>query len=352
MSHTGFFTPVMVVVASVLLQGCLEVNTSTRVRTDGSVERTVEIRGDSAEIARGLRMMAIDSTWTVARFDSAGKTVRVSATKEVVRASELSRRAGGDGSGCLRSDVTLEEHFRWFTTGYTFREIQRAWNPFDTIPLSRYFSEQEITLIKKHLLRKEPYASVEDSLAVNRMDERGEEWLSRNLFEGFFGEFIRGVAVLNDPAHTVAAVEAQKESLYKRVVPKAPLAESKALVPACEEMFGAGFTRRVMEANASGFERQRVREEFYEDASSGSYASNVEMPGVIIETNAPEVEGNRVTWKDYRDKAMIDDYEMLVQSRVVNWWAVVVTVCAAAAAVVVLVLGGLRRRAPLHGAGA
>jgi hypothetical protein len=54
-----------------------------------------------------------------------------------------------------------------------------------------------------------------------------------------------------------------------------------------------------------------------------NYASVVEMPGIITDTNAPTVEGNKVTWRGF--KSYEGDFEMWVESRVVNWWSLVVT---------------------------
>ena len=55
------------------------------------------------------------------------------------------------------------------------------------------------------------------------------------------------------------------------------------------------------------------------------YSQTVEMPGLITETNSISVTGNKVSWKVNGDKFIFKDYEMRVESRVVNKWAFVVS---------------------------
>ena len=49
------------------------------------------------------------------------------------------------------------------------------------------------------------------------------------------------------------------------------------------------------------------------------------MPGLVLETGAPEVKGASVSWKFSPDNLKLHDYEMRVESRTVNVWAMAVT---------------------------
>lgn len=51
----------------------------------------------------------------------------------------------------------------------------------------------------------------------------------------------------------------------------------------------------------------------------------VEMPGLILDTNSEEVDGNRITWETGNAQYFVYDYEMWAESRMVNRWAVWVT---------------------------
>jgi hypothetical protein len=56
-----------------------------------------------------------------------------------------------------------------------------------------------------------------------------------------------------------------------------------------------------------------------------AYSQTLEMPGLITETNSKSVTGNKVQWGVNPDKFLFYDYEMTVESRVVNRWAFVVS---------------------------
>ena len=70
------------------------------------------------------------------------------------------------------------------------------------------------------------------------------------------------------------------------------------------------------------------------------YDEVVEMSGLITKTNSKSITGNRVSWKVNADKFLFGDYEMFVESRVVNLWAFIVSGLVILAAVVLLVVKG------------
>ena len=49
------------------------------------------------------------------------------------------------------------------------------------------------------------------------------------------------------------------------------------------------------------------------------------MPGLITETNSYQLVGNQVKWRIKDHTIFFEDYEMYVESRVVNYWAFVVS---------------------------
>ena len=55
------------------------------------------------------------------------------------------------------------------------------------------------------------------------------------------------------------------------------------------------------------------------------YTNEVIMPGLILDTNAKDVEGNSVQWKFDYNRFLWEDYTMWVESRVVNRWAMILT---------------------------
>ncbi|HTP13155.1 MAG TPA: hypothetical protein VMM37_05975, partial [Bacteroidota bacterium] len=77
---------------------------------------------------------------------------------------------------------------------------------------------------------------------------------------------------------------------------------------------------------------------------SGKLVSNVIMPGLITGSNAQTIEGNKATWRDYKDFARILGYTMWVESRQVNWWAVILTGVIVFLLAALLIASALKRR--------
>ena len=73
------------------------------------------------------------------------------------------------------------------------------------------------------------------------------------------------------------------------------------------------------------------------------YTSVVEMPGMITATNSFEVVGNQVRWEVEAHPILFSDYEMYVESRVVNYWAFVLSGIVLALLIILLVYRTFRR---------
>jgi len=56
-----------------------------------------------------------------------------------------------------------------------------------------------------------------------------------------------------------------------------------------------------------------------------NYQQVVNMPGLITETNSLELKGNQVSWNVEPLSFLFDDYNMHVESRVVNYWMFALT---------------------------
>ena len=250
------------------------------------------------------------------------------------------------GSRRLTIRPSLDESFEWFFTRYRYVEIWKKLSGPDSVSLTEYLSPREIDMVTRHILRKEPYAFRGDSLAVDDASDRLEAWQARNRFERFFAILLNGVRILGDPGLTEGLVRQRKEDLYR-------LAEhfdfAGGDVGSLARSFGRVLhSQRVEEAlrvDSTALEAFRNDMQFQYAVLSFTHAVGVSMPGSITGTNAPVVEGTLARWKDFIGFSTIDDVEMWVESRVVNWWAIIITGFLMAGAAAVVVVGLFRMRA-------
>ncbi len=324
--------PFPLILFTLVLAGCLEIDTSTTVNRDGSLHRSVTVQGDSLSIYAREYTVPIDSTWTeeVRKID--GRKFEMTASRDFSDIEEFNREIAGVQGKTLRSVATIEERFRWFTSIITYRERVLRLNPVDEIPITDYLSQSEIDMAIEHEILKQPFATAGDSLSLDDASRRFDEWIKRNIFAAYVKIFIEGVRKVNDDRLTVDYVRSREDSLYDVLsgVGYQNLTMQRAAFrevlnrPPVDEAFGV---------QEDEFRRLGESLAFVEDISKNTYRNSVVMPGLIVNTNASSLEGNRASWNSYLPITYFQDFDMWVTTQVINWWAIGVTG--------VLVLGGL-----------
>jgi hypothetical protein len=332
---------------ALILPACLEVETSTEVRQDGSLTRTVAISGDSAQIPASLRMMGIDSSWLFERRPPEGNKHTLTASRTFGSVESMARALAGERGTRLQITPRLEKSFHWFFTRYRYSETWAKTTVIDVVPMSNFLSTREIGMIADGaLLEKQPTASRGDSLAFEELGERFMEWDANNRFEAYYREFLSGVRALNDPSLPVETVEAKKERLFEATFKKAGFREGDLAGYRGEfaRILKTSAVSRAFDANRSGIDSVERLMDFEGKVDDPSYTVNITLPGIITETNAPALEGNRGSWKDFMTTCLFADYTMRIESSVVNWWAIVISALVLVFIIVLTMLGMIRAR--------
>ena len=315
-------TPAMTMLT---LAGCLEIETTTTVRPDGSIRREVRTHGDSAEVSNDHGLFFADSAWTSVgrRMDSTYERVT---SREFGDARTFQKALDLGGDRALRVRVSLERHFAWFTTTFEFRETILCYNQIHAVPLDAFIPAADQDAVILHEFDKVPYASTADSARLSAFAGRLEEWDHRNKFEEYHQRFADGAHWLQDAALTARLTPAAKESLYVRTM--SALNEGKL-----DTLPGIYATVLQVPAVQRVFAKERRRFEDFDRAlntqetmlTSGYKKAAIVMPGILTGTNARTVEAGRVVWEDPLLPAYVKDHTMWARSRVINWWAVVLT---------------------------
>jgi hypothetical protein len=335
------------VLGFLLLGGCLDINTTTEIKDDGTIVRTITFTGDSAEVYAGKFPVELDSLWTKTTVNAGDKKVTLTATRTFLNADELNKAVAGRFGATLQYRVSLEKSFQWFFTVYRYEETNLPFAQFTAIPIKDYLSQEEIDWFKTKVLAgdlKEGKKSVEDSLIVERISPRAEEWTTRNRFEPFYLTFLSGVAAINDPSLTTSAVESLKDSLYRHSARAVEKGNFDTLRTIFRHLLKNPAAERAWRASAPAFEEIKRKLEFEQSIGTHNYVTSVVMPGLITGSNARTIEDNKATWKDFLGTVSYFEYTMWVESRRVNWWAVIVAGGVVISLVIGLVFSVLRRR--------
>lgn len=330
--------------------GCLDIQTTTVVHRDESLTRTVLFSGDSASIPPARAILGIDSAWTL-ESGRTEKTHTLRAERRFADIGEMSRAVEGNLGETVRIVPRLDTRFNWFFTTYRYSETWRRLHAVDDVPLSEYVSAGEIAMFYRHELEKEPYATRGDSLAFADAEDRYREWDERNWFEAYYRVFLAGVHELGDPSLTPDSVAARKEILFRETRGRFGTINDIDSLQDIDAM-GAEFARVLKNPRALAAAEARreeigalaAQQRFVASFTPYGYQVGVEMPGLITNTNANSVNGSQVLWKGFEGALYITDYDMWVESSVVNWWAIIISALLLIAAVVFAIAVIIRGR--------
>jgi hypothetical protein len=303
--------------------------------------------GDSAQIPASLHILRIDSAWSVKRQTPEGNKHTVTATRTFASIEDMEHAIAGVRGTSIQIIPRLDKSFRWFFTRYRYSETWGKTTLIDAVPMSDFLSGQEISMIAQGaLLEKKPSASRGDSLAYEELGERFMQWDAHNRFEAYYREFLAGVRALNDPTLPAGAVEAKKELLFESTFKKAGFREGDVAKFRGEfaRILGTPAVPRAFDANRAGIDTVERLMAYEGKVDDPSYVVAVTLPGIITETNATALEGNRGTWKDFMTTCLFGDYTMRIESSVVNWWAIVISGLVLVFIMVMTVLGMIRAR--------
>ncbi len=318
------------------LASCRDIHTTTQVLPDGSCIRTVEFMGmveDESEIMNDIYPIPQDSSWTISYGDEnhPGKSFQ----KKFRRVSDLNEELANklDTLLHIRISVQLQKKFRWFNTYFKYQEVYHAADPFALVPISDFLSEEELELF---------YIN-EDTLDYN---DRVEKWLAYSIVEDYFQQIKLVVDTLGHPDLSAEWLNSKKELLLEKINEGEQIDQAiQSMVKILESMLGAPAVQLLSE-HISRIDADIMRKyEFLMNLGlNGGYTNQVIMPGLILDTNAEELEGNMVSWQISGNRFIWEDYSMWVESRVVNQWAMIVTGVVCICLVVGLLLGSILRR--------
>lgn len=336
-------------VSFLLLSGCLDITTTSRVNSNGSIVRTITFTGDSAEVCAGKFPIELDSSWNkiITKVPGERNNFTLTATRTFQNIDEMNSVLKGTFGRTLQYRFEMDKSFRWFFTVYRYQETNIPFAQYTAIPMTEFASSAEIDWLTKMMLRDDPKKDLTtrgDSLAFESIVPRVQEWEWRNRFEAVFNAFLDGVKTLNSLSLTPTMVEPLKDSLYKRSAKAIDKKKIDTLRIIFTGVLMNPLVERAWQANASGFDEIKRRIEFEQKTNSHKYVTSVVMPGLITESNARKIEGNTATWEDFSDYARYLEYTMSVESRQVNWWAVIIALVIVVSMMTALIVSVLRRR--------
>ncbi|HLP18639.1 MAG TPA: hypothetical protein VK470_20445 [Bacteroidota bacterium] len=315
-----------------LSSGCKNTYTvKTKIHLDGSFEKTIVCEGDSLGLYKLSLPYVFSDGWKIEtqKKTEGDKKFITTATKRYQSIDELqSELTKGMSSSTLRVESHIEKQFRWFFTYYTYTDTIPAYGRFkQAVPFETAFTPAEIKQMKDG----------NDSLLKKRVDEY---WL-RNIVEEFIDRLIVRAQILNDAALAPARWQEKRAFLAEQII-KQEISKPEEFTPLLETTLQTPSAKKLTKAVDTTLNEvmEKVKQE---NDLETHFTNEVVMPGILITSNAQEVEGARVVW-DCRPHQFFDTV-MTAESRMLNLWAVIATGIVGLALVAGLLIPVFRVRA-------
>jgi hypothetical protein len=223
-------------------------------------------------------------------------------------------------------NLKFEKKFRWFFTYFIYQEIYKPCFQIQRIPIQSF-------------LTKEEYVQYENGDTSKAFKKRMDEFLMENIFEEFYSQLIDSVESLHDPSIPASIFIAKKQEIDFHKMEHT----TKDIVKYLEKVLGLKLKGKL-ERQLDGVTKSIDAKVQFMINAGGDYINEVVMPGIVLNTNANTVEGNKVVWHFNEDKFTFISYTMNVESRIANPWATYATGAAVIVLVVFLMVPRLRRK--------
>jgi hypothetical protein len=350
---------------------CLEYQFTTRIFPNGSCERIMTVRGDSADLMNGIIPVPKDSAWKINITHVAGdpKKYELTAIAHFPNVEYLNKffYKSVDSMPAVSIKAELKKKFRWFYTYIDYKETYFAFTPYRKVPIAKYLKDEEVKILFAGddkivyqpnediiRLRRDSLDKIKlthtDSLKMEKkkedIEKRYNEWLAESIFENVYeilaerADKIKGKDINKD------IVIAAKDSIF------AALRRDNKFTMGDEVQKNDYFTEAILSEAKKHYPIEQLSHSKYLDSlayeeighrydkmqsiTSNTYGNQLLMPGIITATNAKSMNGNILSWEIEPGEFFFYDFVMSAESRMMNKWAFWVS-----GAVVLLLLGGL-----------
>jgi hypothetical protein len=286
-----------------IASGCKkEKKTTTIINSDGSCVRTIAVNPVSD--TSSTFPVPTDKSWDIHLEGDTDKSfIAVKKFDHVSKMNDEYRRAMKAGV-----DIAFEKKFRWFFTYFSYQETYNSLLQIQRIPI-------------RNFLTKEEYTQYERGDTGKALKKRLDDFLTANIYEEFHSQLIDSVERLHDPSLPVSIFVAKKRDIDFHEIEKG---KTKDIVKYLEKILDLPLQGKIERPIENITKSIEADIQFIMDAG-GDYVNEVQMPGIILNTNAITVEGNKAVWRFNEDRFAYTGYTMTVESRVANPWAAYAT---------------------------
>ncbi len=315
-----------------VISSCREISVTTSINKDGSFTRQVIITGDSSSLYKSGLPYPIDDTWeSKLSKDSTSDDKYIlmySKTYDDMQALSLELDTDSSWFKSLHRKTNISKQFGFFYSYLGFTEVYPAANPFKEIDQSIYVSKEDIAMLQDDF----PLFTTADSSRKEIAEKNMENFLTQAICMEVVKGLTKGMEEVNNPALYPDLMTPYKDSLEAKVQDWG-FDDPDQFIDFYEDWTGNTHFSSLHTIEPPIFEALNEKIKLIEKIlMMEEYTQSVTMPGLITQTNSHRIQGNEVSWSVKPEAFLLTDYEMQVESRVINNWAFILT------AIIVLLL--------------
>ena len=223
----------------------------------------------------------------------------------------------------IKANSTLEKHFKWFYTDYTFSETFVYDGPaLFPIPLDRFLSADTASFwftgqpdLTCHCSGAEQKDMLDD------IEKKIGQWTNANWFYEICNVIIANYDQIQNPPVSKERFSIVRDSLVMMpCVLNANEGEGLGdnITNLLEKTFQSDAYKLFLQTNESGFKQ-------YEQLLSFGNNYDLQMPGTVIDAGMGQYDGDVIHYRLGGERLIPGAYTITATSRVTNVWAFVVT---------------------------
>ncbi len=337
-------TNLILLVLPVFMTACLDIETVSVVHQDGSIDRQIELKGSENDIAAtSFNIPRRDtSQWLINREVQSDKKLTYLASRSFASVSEMNQSYEVNSNPLtVKIVAAFEKSHGFFYTRFSYQERIWADLPGPALDLGDYLNEAEV----KILLDGEKDDTSVDSVEMERLDQQLDKYLKRRIFEDFLSVLRTSARIVGRSAEVEAVLVESGDTLQSRLDLTDFYDENLVWKTLLGEFLDTAVVEDIERGNSQGLVEFYERWQFVEDVFLNDHHFNIQMPGVIRQTNANQVLGNMLSWNPESGHFFFGEGVILkAESAQVNIWSAVLAGMVLVLTLLVTIVGYLRNR--------
>ena len=343
------FSRTLVILIPLVMTGCLEIETLTRIYPDGSLERSIKIGGSETEIqSTSFNIPRADSIdWTISTESERDDKVLYRATRSFASVAEMNKSFENNSNPQrVKIKAELKQAQGLFFTRYSYSERVWAELPGPKLPMAEYVSQAEVDALI--LSETESGEGQLDSLEAKDIEDRLDLYLQKRIFEDFSGLLREGARRAGKIEMVELVLSEHSDSLMSQLSVSNFYNENQVWKSILGNYLDASVVDAIQEHNRAGLAEFYQRWQFFEETILDDYKFEIELPGVLRNTNATAVLGNRMTWEPEAIVLFFGGTLLEGESSQVRIWSLVITAALFLLTLILTIVGFVRQRRTRH----